>query len=1272
MRRLGGRVKSRQIRSVGGNRPFFLCVSFLLLFLIVAGLSYAFLSLTLFGEKKLNVIAGTLAVDFKEGNNGITLENIIPTADEEGMKMEPYEFSIENTGTIEAKYDLLIEDDHNEQSLRYEYLKFSLKKNDEEWTAPRLLSDLDSLALEQSVLIEPKEKNHYALKLWLDIDAGNDAQGKKFQGRIVVNVVQSNATTGDITPPMIHLAGNLSMNVEENSAFTDPGVESVTDNKDTLDKNDVRVSYEYYDGETTKTVDSVDTSKRGVYYIYYRISDKSGNEGLNVRSVNVYKEGTEPPVIRLNGDSPMAVEKDATYTDPGATAISGEEDLTSRIVVVGTVNTKRIGSYQVKYLVTDANGNTSSIVRVVNVVSTSGLEGEITLDLNRAPTRKITLSGENLGELTYTSNDESIATVDSNGNVTGKRIGETTVTITSSTGLHKTVKVKVQKTVDIVYVKQGTGVSSIGKEKDHCVITSGDSCSVSAPEISVESGYTIVGWNTSSSATAGTAVGEKITLSSNVTYYAISYKNAITYTVYFNANGNTVSATSKSCTIPAAYNNNVQSPGCDITTPIITAPSVTPTVIGYNQVAGTHTSQVGSNASLTVYASNNGKTYYAQTTKEAVTRSVTYSKESGVSAIGKSSDSCSITATYNGMTQASSCNVTLPSITSLVGYNTSFWSTSSSATNGTAAGTSISLSSNVTYYARALDTTKPVWSLVSVSPTSGTVNPSTTVTFTFKGTDTSGTVTSSLVPDNITVKAGDVTVSPATKTLSTATSVINGKQYTLTLSGIEEDGVVAIILSANTLKDGSNNGNNTTTLSSQVTIENPFAYYKIFKVSNLGSTGSLNFADSEQTFITGAEPNNYVWYSGKLWRAVSKDTSDNSVKLVTQWSFATLPYGSSTAYNGSNIQKWLNDTSVDGFLGNLRNYSTFIKTDSKWNATETVSVNKPPQTTMVTNAVGLLNAYEYVKTYDGTIYADQATNYLNNGTYWWTLTPYDSSTVRTVYNNGKLTMNEYLWRMHGIRPAINLKSSIKITAGNGTEGNPYRLSGDNTTPTSGTLLNTRYSGEYVRFGSGNNNLYRIVSHESGGAKLVSAEPLKENTSFLTKKFNLEYRKVLYTPTDSTYQLAYWLNHTYLTASNNYLTSTQISMIESKPWYLGTVGRNENYRLAKYSSATGTTLTSSKVSAKVGLLRHGELLSGQYQRYSSKENPDGVTGLLTDYWLLTPYDSEYIHHILPYGLGNSYDVAPSTSLGVRPVVNLKSTIQITGGNGTKTSPFTISN
>ena len=63
-------------------------------------------------------------------------------------------------------------------------------------------------------------------------------------------------------------------------------------------------------------------------------------------------------------------------------------------------------------------------------------------------------------------------------------------------------------------------------------------------------------------------------------------------------------------------------------------------------------------------------------------------------------------------------------------------------------------------------------------------------------------------------------------------------------------------------------------------------------------------------------------------------------------------------------------------------------------------------------------------------------------------------------------------------------------------GNKYRLKGDNDTPTSGTKLATRYSGEYIRFGTGENNLYQIVSHETDGlTKITSATPLKENGSY---------------------------------------------------------------------------------------------------------------------------------------------------------------------------------
>jgi hypothetical protein len=113
------------------------------------------------------------------------------------------------------------------------------------------------------------------------------------------------------------------------------------------------------------------------------------------------------------------------------------------------------------------------------------------------------------------------------------------------------------------------------------------------------------------------------------------------------------------------------------------------------------------------------------------------------------------------------------------------------------------------------------------------------------------------------------------------------------------------------------------------------AYEQIFDATNIGANGAINTTDTDETFITGTNPNNYVWYSGKLWRAVAKNTSDNSVKLVTQWDISAVPYNASaTAFSGSYMEQWLNDTGSDGFLGTLYNYTNYIKTDSSWNATQ--------------------------------------------------------------------------------------------------------------------------------------------------------------------------------------------------------------------------------------------------------------------------------------------------------------------------------------------------
>ena len=428
-------------------------------------------------------------------------------------------------------------------------------------------------------------------------------------------------------------------------------------------------------------------------------------------------------------------------------------------------------------------------------------------------------------------------------------------------------------------------------------------------------------------------------------------------------------------------------------------------------------------------------------------------------------------------------------------------------------------------------------------------------------------------------------------------------------------------------------------------------------LNNIGEKGST-YDDDVDTFITGEDPNNYIWYSGKLWRAVSVNNEAKTTKLVTQWNISAITYSSgSTAFEGSYMEDWLNDTTVDGFLGNLRDYENFIVTDAVWDATLDAtslgSITRPNGEATVTASVGLLNMYEYQSSNNG-----GTDGYLNNGLYWWTLTPYDEYRVRYINAYGNASSSIPADVRYGIRPSVNLKSSVKIVDGNGSIDNPYRLSGDNDTNLRGTLLSSRYSGEYVRFGNDENNLYRIVSHENGtGTKIVSAEPLRSSGEFIESAFGSN------TTFSSTNTIGTFLNGDYLT---NYVDSSYRDMIEDNiTWYLGTVGLGTSYKLAKYTDMNMSGyVTTTK--AKVGLLRFGELMSGQFEKYYADGN---TTGLTESYWILTSFTTSFAWFVISDGSTNAtfpYD----TSYGIVPTLNLKQNVVIKSGDGTKEEPFEL--
>ena len=91
------------------------------------GASYALLTMTVEGDKKISLTAGILKVDFSEGDN-ISIENSAPMSDKEGLQTTPYTFTVTNTGNINAYYHVSLEEDSN-NTLSNSYLKMKITGN---------------------------------------------------------------------------------------------------------------------------------------------------------------------------------------------------------------------------------------------------------------------------------------------------------------------------------------------------------------------------------------------------------------------------------------------------------------------------------------------------------------------------------------------------------------------------------------------------------------------------------------------------------------------------------------------------------------------------------------------------------------------------------------------------------------------------------------------------------------------------------------------------------------------------------------------------------------------------------------------------------------------------------------------------------------------------------------------------------------------------------------------------------------------------------------
>ncbi len=218
-------------------------------------------------------------------------------------------------------------------------------------------------------------------------------------GNAAVEVTRTVNVIADTTPPVITLIGPSPIDLNIGETYTEQGA-TATDN---------------IDGDITASIviggDTVNTAIAGTYIVTYNVSDAAGNAAIEVtRTVNVIPD-TTPPVITLNGASPIDLNVGETYTEQGATATDNVDgDLTSSIVIGGdTVNTSLAGTYVVTYNVSDSAGNAAvQVTRTVNVIAdttppviTLNGASTINLDIGSAYTEQGATATDNVdGDLT--------------------------------------------------------------------------------------------------------------------------------------------------------------------------------------------------------------------------------------------------------------------------------------------------------------------------------------------------------------------------------------------------------------------------------------------------------------------------------------------------------------------------------------------------------------------------------------------------------------------------------------------------------------------------------------------------------------------------------------------------------------------------------------------------------------------------------------------------------------------------------------------------------
>lgn len=377
--------------------------------------------------------------------------------------------------------------------------------------------------------------------------------------------------------------------------------------------------------------------------------------------------------------------------------------------------------------------------------------------------------------------------------------------------------------------------------------------------------------------------------------------------------------------------------------------------------------------------------------------------------------------------------------------------------------------------------------------------------------------------------------------------------------------------------------------------------------------------------FAGNPENNYIRLSNMLFRIYGIDNNDNVI-IVSDEDIANVNY--------TKIDKWL-----DYYYKNLNDFTKKIIVKSKYcnmNITDTTLDTTKCSGYTKERYVFIPSIIEVNKAASGN------ENFMRPNTMSWVANSKDKKTAyltRSFFfgnESNKTYLSYSVDDNYGVRPMMTIKGDTLIVSGDGTKENPY-IFGDTKKAKGGTLLNERFTGEYISI---DDYVYRIIKTNNDGTIKVISDFTVNDTEETAFEIN---GKITYDPTKKS-SIGYYINNRISEYINTkYFVKHEIEV----PIYKNKIIYGQEIQTKKYNVVLSAP-------------NMYEMFGAQPQSVASRS-----------YWMINTSQKDHVGAgMLSMGVPINGQIEDETRLGVRVVGFLKKGTTISNGDGTKEKPYII--